>query len=117
MKIKRLITFALAVIVFIPLCVTGFIYHFISGGGGRYFLHISSAMSQIANAFSGKLLNKIMIKKGAAFVRFGNEDETISGVLGKNAELDTLSLFGRFIRRVLNTADPDHTEKAIELDE
>ena len=58
-----------------------------------------------------------MVKSKRKYKTFGNPDETISGVLGKNNELSALSGFGRFIRKVLNKFDPNHTENAIELDE
>jgi hypothetical protein len=106
-----------ALIVFVPIAVFGMFYHFISGGGGNYFLSTSSSLSQSCNAFSGKFLNKIFIKKGMPFSSFGNRDESISGVLGKNSELNSLSAMGRLVRKTLNKLESSHTETAIERDE
>jgi 8-oxo-dGTP diphosphatase len=113
----KVIVLTLALIVFPPLCLVGLIYHFISGGGSHYFLKTSSALSQLTNAFCAKLLNKIMLKGHGNYVPFGNPDETVSGVLGKNNQLKALSWLGSFVRKVLNKADPNHTENAIEFDE
>ena len=48
---------------------------------------------------------------------FGNPDETISSVLGKNQRDNTLTLLGKLIVWVLNMVDENHSEKAIEDDE
>lgn len=50
-------------------------------------------------------------------VKFGNIDETLSSVYGKNEALGTLTMFGRFFMWVLNTLDKDHGKKSIETDE
>lgn len=113
----KLLILILALTVFPPLCAIGLLYHVVSGGSSRYFFKTSTALSQLANAFCEKLLNKIMIKPGRPYEPFGNPDETVSGVLGKNNELDALSGFGKLVRKILNRLDPNHTEIAIERDE
>jgi hypothetical protein len=49
--------------------------------------------------------------------KFGNEDETISGVIGKNKRLNTLTFAGRLLDKLLDTIDKNHSIDAIEEDE
>jgi hypothetical protein len=48
---------------------------------------------------------------------FGNPDETISSVLGKNELKHTLTKLGKLIVWILNKIDFNHTKNAIEEDE
>jgi hypothetical protein len=58
------------------------------------------------------LFNDILIKKGGH--KFGNPDETISSVLGKNFLKGKLSLMGKGLNWILNLIEKDHSIKAIE---
>ena len=73
------------------------------------------AGDQFGNVACQALLNVTLIKKGG--IKFGNPDETVSGVLGKNKEWETLTGIGKFIAGVLNKIEKNHVEKAIEEDE
>ena len=46
--------------------------------------------------------------------QFGNEDETISSVLGKNERMQTLTGLGRVIVSILDFIDPNHALNSIE---
>ncbi len=46
--------------------------------------------------------------------KFGNEDETISSVLGKNERTQTLTGLGRTIVSFPNFIDPNHALNSIE---
>lgn len=46
--------------------------------------------------------------------RFGNPDETVSYVLGKNKLQKTIYPFGLFWTKVLHWIDENHVEKAVE---
>ena len=61
------------------------------------------------------LFNDILIKKEG--FRFGNPDETISSVCGRNKSVDTLLPLGKSLSKLLNKIEKDHVEKSIELDE
>ena len=78
-----------------------------------YLFKCAIADDQQANVYLAKLFNDILIKKGAH--KFGNPDETISSVLGKNFLKGKLSLIGRFLNWVLNLIEKDHSIKSIEL--
>jgi hypothetical protein len=79
-----------------------------------YLFKCAIADDQQANTYLAKLFNDILIKKGGH--KFGNPDETISSVLGKNLKLkNKLSLMGKGLNWILNLFEKDHSIKAIEL--
>jgi hypothetical protein len=55
-----------------------------------------------------------MIKKDG--YRFGNEDVTISHVLGVNKRFNNLTYTGKALAWLLNKIEKDHVEKAIEYE-
>ena len=61
---------------------------------GDYFLSIGYTIDQSGNAFCGELFNDAMITPKSK-CHFGNPDETISSVLGKNKRDKTLTKFGK----------------------
>lgn len=54
--------------------------------------------------------NRLLINKYG--YQFGNYRETISKVLGKNKEKNTLTNFGKLIANILNLIDKNHVENA-----
>lgn len=100
--------------IFAPL---GILYQVITNfwGVGKYFFDIAICIDQSGNVVCRKLLDAIMIKKGGH--RFGSPDETISSVIGKNHESNTLTWCGWCLYKLLNKIEKDHSEKAIEEDE
>lgn len=121
-KARPLIGFLLFVISILLLLITGpigFLYGifhnlFKSGfrGVGAYFLKIAISIDQLGNVLMQHLLNAVWIKKEG--YRFGNRDETISSALGRNKRLGTLTAFGRWIDRVLDSIDPNHSLNSID---
>ena len=77
-----------------------------------YLFNCAVADDQQANTYLAKLFNDILIKKGGH--KFGNPDETISSVLGKNFLKNKLSLAGKLLNWILNLIEQDHSIKAIE---
>lgn len=77
-----------------------------------YFFECALAEDQRANTYLAKLFNDVLIKPGGH--RFGNPDETISSVLGKNQLTGTLSIAGRVLNWILNLYEKDHSIKSIE---
>lgn len=80
-----------------------------------YFFRCAIATDQHANSFLAKLFNDVLIKKGGH--KFGNPDETISSVLGKNKLKGKLSLLGKCLDLLLHLLDNNHSIKSIEKDE
>lgn len=70
------------------------------------------SIDQTGNTTFKHLFNATLIKDSG--YKFGNPDETISGVLGKNKRLDTLSPLGRNLDCFLDFLDKGHTINAIE---
>jgi len=70
------------------------------------------SVDQLGNVVMSTLLNDIMITKYGH--KFGDEDQTISMVLGVNKAMGTLTDKGKSLADFLNKIDPNHVEKAIE---
>jgi len=100
----------------IPLgLIYGFFYKLFTKsikGIGDFSLKISISLDQLGNVLMQHLLNKIMILKGG--YKFGNRDETISSVLGKNIEMNTLSKFGKGLNSILDAIDMGHSLNSID---
>lgn len=76
-----------------------------------YFWQCALSIDQTGNTLCQYLFNDLMIKPNGH--RMGNEDETVSYVLGKNKEMKTLYSLGYVIAWILNKIDKNHVEKAI----
>ena len=70
---------------------------------------------QLGNVALSRLFNDILIKNNAD--NFGNPDETISSVLGKNQLNGTLKPLGLLLVKILHKLDENHSVKSIEEDE
>ena len=73
------------------------------------------SVDQLGNVVMSTLFNDLLITKYGH--KFGDEDQTVSMVLGVNKAMGTLTKLGKFIADVLNKIDPNHVEKAIEGNE
>lgn len=81
----------------------------------KFLWDLSLSIDQTLNVCLQFILNDLMkYPKGAIF---GNPDETISGVTGKNQRLNNLTWFGKCVNWFLNKLEKDHSIKAIEEDE
>ena len=105
------------VAIFTPL---GFIGAFVSsvinwnkGILNDYFFKMAISLDQFGNVALQKTFNFILIKRNAKD-KFGNPDETISSVLGKNQKKATLSYLGRRLVALLDAIEKDHSLKSIE---
>lgn len=78
----------------------------------KWFRNSFMALDQLVNALFGWLLNLILRPK----FRFGDSDETLSSVFGKNVQAGSCKFCG-WICRLLNKIDPNHCAKSIERDE
>lgn len=97
----------------------GFIFGFLKQlftkglqGIGEYALKIAISIDQLGNVLMQHLFNLIWIKKEG--YKFGNRDETISSVLGKNKQLAMLTGFGKVIDKILDFIDPNHSLNSID---
>ena len=81
-------------------------------GIGEFLLKIAISVDQLGNVIMQHLLNALWINKYG--YKFGNRDETISSVIGKNKKLGALTSFGRFIDAILDRIDPNHSLNSID---
>lgn len=79
------------------------------------FFRAAYSIDQFGNVIASELFNDVLIKKGG--YKFGNPDETISSVMGKNYRDNTLTSAGKVLRVVLDTIDENHCLNSIESDE
>lgn len=82
----------------------------------QYFENIAVTEDQSGNVYCAFPLNDTMTIK-SSWSLFGDPDETISSVIGKNYKSYKLTKFGKFWRLFLDTIDSNHSIKAIEDDE
>ena len=78
----------------------------------KYLFNLAFARDKLGNAELGVITNDILKKKGG--VSFGNYDQTISYSIGRNKQLNTLTMLGRGVANVLDFFDKDHCIKAVE---
>ena len=81
-----------------------------------YFWNCAITIDQTGNVFAEYPLNFFLIQRKSKD-RFGNPDETISSVLGKNKQTNNFKLFGYCLDRILHKIDNNHSIKSIEEDE
>ncbi len=112
---RGLILLVVALLLGLVLLPIGFIYQCIYTllkGLNKYLFKIAKSIDQLGNVVCTDLFNHTLIKKSSNL--FGNEDETISSVLGKNKLAGTLTGPGKALSWLLNKIEKDHVEKAIE---
>ncbi len=68
-------------------------------GLDNYFDSFAEMKDRTGNVSMSYLFNDILIKKGG--YPFGTSDTTISNVLNKNKGMDTLTVIGKFVCKVL----------------
>ena len=102
--------FIIAYILFLPLTIINF---FVVENKKGYFKSSAINIDKFGNREFRTLLNKTLIFESSAF-QFGNINETISSVLGKNQKLGLLTKTGKVICFILDFLDKNHCEKSID---
>lgn len=82
----------------------------------KVFKDLAISKDQLSNVYCQFCFNKWMLKKESVHL-FGNPDETISSVFGKNKRDNTLNKFGLYWANWLNKREANHVELSIEDDE
>ena len=89
----------------------------------RYFYDLAYSIDQFGNVLCAPLFNIVLIKEQVIWIdkygmmasfSFGDPDETISSVLGRNKLKNNLTYVGRSLANILNWIDEDHVENAVE---
>ena len=76
---------------------------------------VAVSIDQLGNALGSTTLNFLCIKRDTPH-RFGQPDEVISSVVGKNGALEQLTWLGKCLRDLLHKLDPNHSLGSIEYD-
>lgn len=80
-----------------------------------FFMPVALSLDQLGNVWFAPLFNLVLRKKGG--YEFGDPDQTISYVIGRNKLDGTLTAFGRLIYRGLNKIEENHCEIAVKREE
>ena len=102
------ILFLVAYLLFLPLTI----FNALNVRKKGYFLDTAINIDRFGNREFRTSLNKCLIKENSPF-KFGDDNETISSVLGKNQRFGHLTKFGKIICLILDTIDKNHCEKSI----
>lgn len=79
---------------------------------GDYFYSIAVSLDQLGNVTCQYPLSYLLVKKGGYMC--GDEDKTISYVLGINKQQNTLTKTGIWLADFLNKRDKNHVELAVQ---
>jgi len=101
--------FILAYIFYLPLSLINWL--FVKNKKG-YFESSAINLDKFGNREFRTLFNKVLILEDGC--KFGNINETISSVLGRNELMGTLSKLGIILVWLLDKIDKDHCFKSIE---
>lgn len=74
---------------------------------------LAKANDQYGNSLGKYVFNKMLITQDSVH-KFGNIDETISSVIGKNKKAGTLTRTGRWLDDLLEYVDNNHSLDAID---
>lgn len=80
---------------------------------GNILYSINVGIDKIGNVLLGSFMNRFAIYEDLSQTKFGNINHTISYVLAKNMEPNTLRPLGTFLVNVLEYLDPGHMEKSL----
>jgi len=81
----------------------------------KYIWEVLIWIDQGVNVLIGFILNTLFVKEGGA--KFGDADETLSSVMGKNSQTNTCKVCSWVCKYILDPIDPKHCHKSIEDDE
>ena len=105
----------LLVILLTPLAI--FVKIVISVWRGKFdhlwLRRLALSLDQLGNVIADDFFNWLLIRDDH-IAPFGDEDETVSSVLGKNYLADNLTVLGKALRCLLHRLDPNHSVKSIE---
>ena len=119
---KNFLLIFVAIILLVPFGLLGTIYALFNVRPlSDYWRGIAESLDQLGNHVCGPMFNQWMTRNieeseyhtGESYP-FGNIDETVSSALGKNQERGTLTKSGKWLNRLLNKLDKNHSIDAIE---
>lgn len=109
----ELLLWTIAILLIAPLTLINFLLVWYKKGTPKgYFLSSAISIDRWANREFRTTWNSLLITSKSSNY-FGNIDETISSVLGKNQRDKTLSFTGKCLAGLLDFLDKNHCEKSI----
>lgn len=109
----EVLLWGIAFLLILPLTLINFVLVWLQYGTPKgYFLSSAVSIDRWANREFRTTWNAFLITPKSKHF-FGNIDETISSVLGKNKRDKTLSFTGRCLAGLLDFLDKNHCEKSI----
>lgn len=104
--------FLLSLVLLLPLTIANFTLVAFRGKAKGYFMSTAINLDRFGNYEFRSLFNSLLIHPDSQN-RFGDFEETISSVLGKNLQTNTLTTGGRLLVWLLDFIDKDHCVKCI----
>ncbi len=121
--LMSLVLFCIALLLVITTAPFGFLYALIrqtvsskAKSLNIYFIEMALVLDEVGNVTMQHLLNDLLLIQKEHTYLFGNKNETISSVIGKNSLTNTLSPLGRALNSFLNFLDKDHSLNSIIYD-
>lgn len=121
--LMSLALFCIALLLVITTAPFGFLYALIrqtvsskTKSLNIYFIEMALVLDEVGNVTMQHLLNDLLLIQKEHTYLFGNKNETISSVIGKNSLTNTLSPLGRALNSFLNFLDKDHSLNSIIYD-
>lgn len=118
--IKGFLLFIFSIIGNLIIFIFGYTFGLVSSlrkkESGKWHTDLARGKDQYINGVCKYLFNRFLIHSDSLY-KFGNIDETISSVIGKNKIVGSLSLLGRIIDKILDLIEKDHTLKSIDKTE
>jgi hypothetical protein len=111
-KIQGFVLFIVAAIMAMVLIPALFILGLILAKNRNDYMFFNAlSIDQTGNTIGAPVFNKWLVKEKV--YQFGDPDDTISYVLGKNEAVSNLTKLGKGIVWILNFIDPGHTQMAV----
>ena len=121
--LMSLVLFCIALLLVITTAPFGFLYALIrqtvsskTKSLNIYFIEMALVYDEVGNVTMQHLLNDLLLIQKEHTYLFGNKNETISSVIGKNSLTNTLSPLGGALNSFLNFLDKDHSLNSIIYD-
>ena len=121
--LKSILLFSIALILLTTTSPIGFIYTIVRQifvnkvkTLSLYFTEIALVFDEAGNVVMQHILNDFLLIKKRDTYYFGNKEETISSVIGKNYLTQTLSTLGLALNSFLNFIDKGHSLNSIMYD-
>jgi len=112
-EFSGIILFFVALVLAVVLLPIGLLSGIFLSNANSYLFMVSLSIDQLGNVVCRVLFDMTLIKHNKYYA-FGNPDDTISYVIGRNKLINNLTTTGKILDDILNFIDPGHTEMAVQ---